>query len=171
MIGWGWRGVKCCCLQIWYVYQVSCGNFYLKKLFCDYVIWGNREQMIMLCREIAKLKLLPHFIEIFDISIIRKNKNRVYLASKLISIQAAKISRPDGPGPVESSTGPTLLSLHRPHGACRFSGRHLLRILGNVILQLLFPTINASLLFLKYCVQKKRLQTAHTRYRKYSGPI
>ena len=39
---------------------------------------------------------------------------------------------PDGPGPVESSVGPTLLSLYRPDGACRFSGRHLLRILEMV---------------------------------------
>ena len=31
--------------------------------------------------------------------------------------QAAKISKPIGPGPVESSVGPTLFSLYRPDGA------------------------------------------------------
>ena len=66
-----------------------------------------------------------------------------------IQRHAAKLSRPDGPGPVESSIGPTLLCLYRPDGACHFSGRHLLRILGNGILQLPFSTMNASLLFLK----------------------
>ena len=39
-------------------------------------------------------------------------------------MQAAKISRSDGPMPVESSVGSTLLSLYKPDGACRFSGRH-----------------------------------------------
>ena len=51
---------------------------------------------------------------------------------------AAKFSRHDGPGTVESSVGPTLLCLYRPDGACRFSSRQLLRILGNSMLQLPF---------------------------------
>ena len=39
-------------------------------------------------------------------------------------IQAAKINRPDGPGPVESRVGPTFLSLYRPDVACSLSGQN-----------------------------------------------
>ena len=36
--------------------------------------------------------------------------------SRELHIQAAEISRPDGPGPVEPSAGPTLFSLYRSDG-------------------------------------------------------